>query len=399
LPTYEISPNIFYVGVDDRKTQFFEGIWYIPDGISYNAYLIKDQKTALIEGGTRIDFARSFFNNISSVTDPSNIDYVIINHMEPDHTGTVPLLYKFAPDAKFVTTNLGKTMLANFYGITEADRIIVVKENDEINLGKMKLRFHMIPGVHWPETMVTYEETQKILFSGDAFGSYGALNGLLFDDEANLDFYLAETRRYFANIVGLFTRPVQNALKKLGNLEIKMIAPSHGLIWRNNPRKIIEIYDKLSRYENENKALLLYGTMYGFTEELANYIARKLISNGVKVIVRNATFVHPSYVLGDGWDSKVIVFGLPTYDGGAFPPVYYNAYLFAKKQLKNKYFGIFGSSGWSGKGYLKILNLIKPLGWNQIDPIVEFRGQITKEDLVKADTLVENIVKIIKESS
>ncbi|MHA1675905.1 MAG: FprA family A-type flavoprotein, partial [Candidatus Njordarchaeales archaeon] len=350
MPTYEISPNIFYVGVDDRKTQFFEGIWYIPDGISYNAYLIKDQKTALIEGGTRIDFARSFFNNISSVTDPSNIDYVIINHMEPDHTGTVPLLHKFAPNAKFVTTNLGKTMLANFYGITEADRIIVVKENDEINLGKMKLRFHMIPGVHWPETMVTYEETQKILFSGDAFGSYGALNGLLFDDEANLDFYLAETRRYFANIVGLFTRPVQNALKKLGNLEIKMIAPSHGLIWRNNPRKIIEIYDKLSRYENENKVLLLYGTMYGFTEELANYIARKLISNGVEVIVRNATFVHPSYVLGDGWDSKVIIFGLPTYDGGAFPPVYYNAYLFAKKQLKNKYFGIFGSSGWSGKG-------------------------------------------------
>ena len=396
MPTCEIVKNVYYVGVDDRKTRFFEGIWPIPNGISYNAYLIVDQKVALIEGGVKIDYARPFLNNISSVVDISRIDYIVVNHMEPDHTGTLPILYELAPDSKIVTTALGKKMLADFYGIDDPNRIIVVKDNDKINLGGKEIQFFTIPGVHWPETMATYEISQKILFSGDAFGTFGALGGKLFDDEIDLEFYLREGRRYFANIVGMYTGPVQNALRKLGSLEIKIIAPSHGPIWRSNPEMIINLYDKLSKYKSDDKVLIVYGTMYGFTEELANYIARKLISEGIKVMVHNAVNVHPSFTLSEAWDSKVILFGLPTYDGGAFPPVYYTAYLISAKKLKNKIFGIFGSSGWSGRGYAKIVELLKSIGWKLVEPIVEIRGRCKKEDLEKADELIKNVVDLIK---
>jgi len=394
----EIKKNVYYVGVDDRKTLFFENIWYIPYGISYNVYLLVDEKIALIEGGTKIEYTRELLDNISSVIDVEKIDYIIVNHMEPDHTGNLPILYKLAPNAKIVVSALGKMMLANFYEIKDSNRIIVVRDGDKISLGKMKLQFFMIPGVHWPETMVTYEVTNKILFSGDAFGSYGALNGKIFDDEIDVNFYLNEAKRYFANIVGMHASSVQNALKKLRNLEISMIAPSHGPIWRKNPMKIVELYDKLSKYESENKVLIVYGSMYGFTEEITNYIARKLAEVNVKVTVYNATFTHPGFVLGEAWDSKVILFGLPTYDNGPFPPVFYNAYFFARKRLLNKYFGIFGSSGWSGKGYTKLIDLLKPLKWKLIEPIVEIRGKAKREDFDKAVELVKNVISIIKGS-
>ena len=391
----KIAPKVYYLGIDDKKTQYFEGIWPILYGISYNAYLIKDNKIALIEGGVKVDFSRAFLNNISHIIDPAHIDYIIVNHMEPDHTGTLPMLYKIASNAKIIITSFGKKLLSDFYGIGDENRIITVKDGDKINLGEIELLFFTIPGVHWPDTMVTYDTFNKILFSGDAFGTFGALNGKIFDDEINVNFYLSEARRYFANIVGMYTQSVQNALKKLKSLEIKIIAPSHGPIWRANPGIIIQLYDKLSRYEAENKVLIIHGSMYGFTDELANYIARKLVSKGVKVSMHSAVNQHPSFAIGEAWDSKVILFGSPTYDGSVFPPVFYTAYLLWTKRLKNKHYGIFGSFGWSGKGYVKLIDLFKPLNWELIEPIIEIRGRLRKENFKQIDELINSIISLM----
>lgn len=287
-------------------------------------------------------------------------------------------------------------MLSNFYGISDEDRVIIVNDNDTVSLGKRELQFLSTPSLHWPETMMTYEKTSRILFSGDAFGTYGALNGSIFDDEVDLQFFLDEAKRYFANIIGMYTKPVLSAFSKLASLEIDMIAPSHGPIWRTKKNAIIELYKKLSNYESEDKVLIVYGTMYGFTEELALCIARKLVEKGLRVRLYNAGVVHPSFILGEAWDSKIILFGAPTYDGAPFPPIYYCAYLMHAKKLRNKYFGIFGSSGWSGRGYIKLLDLLKGLEWKLVEPIVEFRGKCKKEDCKKVDELVNNLLTVLK---
>jgi len=386
----EILPNIYYVGVNDRLTRFFEGIWFIPNGISYNAYLIIDEKVTLVEGGAKAGFERELYNNISMVTSPEKIDYIVVNHSEPDHSGTLPFLLRIASNAKIVSSTMAKNILMNLYNIP-ADRFVTVKDGDIIELGEHKLRFFNTPGVHWPDTIMTYEERNKILFSGDAFGSYGTLDGGLFDDEVDIKFYLEEAKRYYSNIVGAYAYAVLNALKKLSGLEIRIIAPSHGPIWRREPSKIVSLYEKLSKYEAEDKVLIIYGSMYGFTRELAEYIAKKLVKEGVRVELHNAVNEHPSYALSKAWDSKIIIFGVPTYENIAFPPIYYIAYLLTIKKLKNRYYAIFGSSGWAGGGYKQIQKMLDQLGWEMVEPVIEIRGAVKKRDLEKVNELVENI--------
>ncbi len=387
----KIAENIFYVGIDDKQTRFFEGIWPIPNGISYNSYLIIDDKIALIEGGVRATFSREFLDDLSSIVDIEKIDYIIVNHMEPDHTGTLPILYRLAPNSKIIVSNMGKRLLKSFYDIEDEERVVVVKDGDKISLGQKELVFYTIPGVHWPDSMVTYEPSEKILFSSDAFGTYGSLNGRIFDDEIDIDFFLTEGKRYFTNIVGKFCAPTQVALKKLSGLKIKIVAPAHGPVWRKNPKKIIELYDKLSKYESKEKVLIMYGSMYGFNKQAAEYLAKKLVGKGVDVKLMDVTNWHPSYILAEAWDSKIVVIGVPTYDGGAFPLIYTAATYLQKKLLKNKYYAIFGTFGWSGKGYKEIREILDRIEWKLVEPIVEINGKLRKENKELLDRLAEEI--------
>ena len=385
----KIASDVYYLGVDDRKNQLFENLWIIPDGISYNAYLIKDEKVALIEGGVKVEFERNFLRNLEMITDPSDLDYIVINHMEPDHTGTLPTLYRISKKAKIITTPIGRKMLYDFYGIKDESRIIIVKDKDTLSLGKKELEFYSTPGVHWPETMMTYEKTNKILFSGDAFGTYGALDGKLFDDEHDINTVLKEAKRYFVNIIGKYTAPTLNAIKKIKGLDIKIIAPAHGPIWRSNPRTIIEYYRDLAEVKvKENKATIVYGTMYGYIEDLIRTVSRRLENAGFEVHVHNVNKSHISQILADIWDSNLVVFGTPTYDAGPFPPVYYVAYLIARKNIQNKHFGIVGTSGWSGKGYKQLIDLLLGHNWKLIEPIVEIRGRMSDKEINKVQNFV-----------
>jgi len=396
LGVIEIVDGIYHVGVDDKKTKFFESIWPIPEGISYNAYLIVDDKVALIEGGVKQDFSREFLKKLESIIDLDELDYIIVNHMEPDHTGTLPLLYKMAKRAKIIISKMGKRMLKSFYGIEDEERIITVSDFDELSLGKRKLKFIMTPGVHWPETMMTYEERSKILFSSDAFGTYGSLDGSLFDSEVDLEVFLERAKRYFVNIVGMYAIQAKNALKKLSKFEIRIIAPSHGPIWKEHIKLILDLYTKLTSKEEEAKVLIVYGSMYGFTEEAVEVMARLLKENGIKTIIYNATYVHPSYSLSEAWDSKIIIFAFPTYDAGPFIPVYTTAYYIIRKNIMNKKFAILGSYGWSGKGYMELVRMLEAKKWKLIEPIIECNGKVKKDDLEKIKELVEKIIKEVK---
>lgn len=320
--------------------------------------------------------------------------------MEPDHTGTLPILYELAPNAKIITTAMGKKMIDDFYGIKDEDRIVVVKDKDSINLGNTELEFYQTPWVHWPETMMTYEKKYKILFSGDVFGTFGALNGKLFDDEVDLNIFLNEAKRYFINIIGKYTTPAKNAIKKVSNLDIKIIAPSHGPIWRSNLSKIIDIYKELAEGEAKwNKGTLIYATMYGFNEELVQAITRGLSKRGIEIKVYNVINTHVSYILTDVWDSKFVIIGTPTYDGGVFPQIQYVVHLIEKKQIKNKYYGLFGTSGWSGMGYKQLQGVLEKLGWELVEPIIETRGRMRGREIELIKEFAENISKAINHDS
>ena len=393
----EIAENIYYVGVDDRKNHLFENLWPVPNGISYNAYLIKDEKIALIEGGVKIDFERQFFENLRKIIDISKIDYIVVNHMEPDHTGTLQTLFKLAPNSKIVITSMGKKMLKDFYNIDDTERIIVVTDGYKISLGKTELEFYATPSVHWPETMMTYEKTNKILFSGDVFGSFGALNGKIFDYETDVDSLLSEAKRYYVNIVGKYTKPTLNAINKVSGLEIDIIAPAHGPVWTKYREKILSYYEDLANLKTEkNKVSIVYGTMYGFLEDLVFQLARTLTRAGANVHIFNIVNTHPSYVISEIWDSEVVLFGAPTYDAGPFPPLFYTVHLLERKSIRNKKFGLFGSSGWSGMGYKLVKDTLEKLNWSLIGPIIEIKGRMKDEDKTKVQELVNKISEAIK---
>lgn len=282
MPAVEIKPDIYWIGVNDRTTDLFEGLWPISrHGVSYNSYLIKDKKNAIIDLSKAIK-SDIFFDHIAEVIDISQIDYVIINHMEPDHTGVLRTLRKLAPDLTILCTEKAKTMLKDFYAITT--NIEVIRDGQCLSLGSKELKFFETPFVHWPETMVTFETSQNILFSCDAFGGYGALRGTIFDDQCNdLDFYIKESLRYYVNIVAKFSRPTLNAIEKLKRVPVEIIAPAHGLIWRKQPGLIVELYKKWAGYatgEAEKGVTLIYGSMYGNTEMMMNSVALGLSHGG-----------------------------------------------------------------------------------------------------------------------
>ena len=279
----EITDKIYYVGVNDRNKELFEGLWPLPNGVSYNSYLIDDEKVCLIDT-VEVDFFMPYLKNIREILGDRQIDYLVINHMEPDHSGAIELIRKYYPGVKIVANKKTFGMIDGFYGITTDE--VEVKNGSKLSLGHHELTFVLTPMVHWPETMVTLDTTTNTLFSGDAFGCFGALNGGIIDSEINCDTFWLEMVRYYSNIVGKYGTPVQNALKKLEGVQLDYICSTHGPVWHEHISKVIGIYDRLSRYETEEGIVICYGTMYGNTERMAEVIARAASQAGIKNIVK-----------------------------------------------------------------------------------------------------------------
>ncbi|MGQ9623399.1 MAG: FprA family A-type flavoprotein [Candidatus Caldatribacteriaceae bacterium] len=388
MPPVEIHPGIFWIGVNDHTTDLFEGLWPITkEGVSYNSYLVVDEKKAIV------DLAKSlktddFITQIEEKVPLSGLDYIVLNHMEPDHTGALKVLKKLAPRAVILCSPQAKEMVAAFYGITEG--VQVVRDGEEISLGKKTLRFFLIPMVHWPETMVTYEAESRVLFSCDAFGGYGVLQGVIFDDECTqFDFYLRESLRYYANIVARYSAMVLKAIEKLSSLSVSVVAPSHGLIWRKEPGRIMELYEKWARYAQsggEVGVTLLYGSMYGNTEVMVDALAQGIAESGVKVEMFDVRRIHPSYVLASLWEKRGVAVGAPTYEAGLFPLVAEVLDLALRKDMKHKKAMYLGSFGWSGGAKREIEKLFGALEWDVISTF-EFRGGGTRDDLQRVKTL------------
>ncbi|HDN80552.1 MAG TPA: FprA family A-type flavoprotein [Chloroflexi bacterium] len=399
MPAIEIKPNVYWIGVNDRTTDLFEGLWPIEqEGISYNVYLINDEKKALIDlvRGMKTD---EFLDQLAQVADLTEIDYVIINHMEPDHTGALCTLRKIAPNFTILGTPKTKDMLQSFYGITE--NVQAVNNGDSPCFGATSLQFVHTPFLHWPETMMTYDVTHRILFSCDAFGGYGALRGGVFDDEyPDLEFYKREALRYFVNIIAKFTSPVLKAIKKLADVPVDIIAPSHGLIWRKNPGEIINLYRKWAEYATgsaEVGVTLIYGSMYGNTEAMMNAVAHGITREGVPVEIFDAARTHISYILPSLWVNRGVMIGSPTYEGLLFPPVAQVIEMAAIKRIQRRKAAMFGSYGWSGGALRHLKKLIEPIKWELVDSL-EFIGHPSEEDLRKGEEFGARFAAAVKEA-
>lgn len=397
MPAIQIKPDVYWIGVNDRITDLFEGLWPISnEGVSYNSYLIQDEKIAII------DLIKSFkgdeyFAQIDELTDISKIDYIVVNHMEPDHSGLLRTLRRIAPNVTLVGSEKTGKMLEDFFSISE--NVHVVKDGDTLSLGHHTLQFFMTPFLHWPETMMTYEPSSRILFPCDAFGGYGAIRGAIFDDECKSpDFYQKEALRYYVNIVANYSTRVLSAIEKLSDIPVDVIAPSHGLIWRKNTPHIVNLYKKWAEYasgKSESGITLVYGSMYGNTEVVMNAVAQGISRVGIPVEIFDAARTHVSYILPSLWTKRGVIIGAPTYEVSLFPPMADVLSMAVRKRIKNKIAGYFGSFGWSGGALREMKRIIEPLKWNLVDTF-EFVGSPTKADVKKAEEFGVQFAELVK---
>ncbi|MBQ6658874.1 MAG: FprA family A-type flavoprotein, partial [Prevotella sp.] len=354
----KITDKIYYVGVNDRNKTLFEGLWPLPNGVSYNSYLLVDEKVCLIDT-VEVDFFTQYLENIHEVIGDRPVDYLVINHMEPDHSGSIALVKKYYPEIQIIGNKKTFGMMQGFYGVQGNE--IEVKNGDTLSLGSIELQFVLTPMVHWPETMVTLcnnpatAEEGAVLFSGDAFGCFGALNGGVIDEQINCDTFWLEMVRYYSNIVGKYGTPVQQALKKLAGVKLAYICTTHGPVWHQYIERVIGEYDRMSKYETEEGIVICYGTMYGNTERMAEQIARAASEAGIKnIIVYNVSKTHHSYILRDVFRYKALIVGAPTYNTALYHEMEVLLSELAGKDIKNHYIGWFGSHGWASKAVGKI---------------------------------------------
>lgn len=354
----KISDRLFYVGVNDDDKVLFEGLWPLPVGVSYNSYIVKDEKVALIDT-VESGFEEEYLANIDEALEGREIDYLVVNHMEPDHSSLISLMLERYPDLNIVANSKTVPMLSGYYAVPQ-ERVTVMGEGESLNLGSCSLRFHMIPMVHWPETMVTWLEEEGTLFSGDAFGTFGSIDDDVVDSEGTFDEFRDEMMRYYSNIVGKYGNPVQSALKKLSGLEIKRICSTHGPVWESHVAEVVALYDKMSRYETERGVCIVYGSMYGNTAAAADALAMELEALGVPYSVHdlagnNAGELGVSGALRDVFKYDTIVVGSPTYNNGIFPPVETFMKALQSRLIKGRRFYAFGSYTWAGAS-VRLLN-------------------------------------------
>jgi anaerobic nitric oxide reductase flavorubredoxin len=396
MPVLEIKPDIFWVGLNDRTTDLFEGLWPITqEGVSYNSYFIRDEKNALIDLAKSIK-ADEFLSQIEEIADVSKIDYIIVNHMEPDHTGLLRIFRQIAPRAVILGSAKSKEMLKGFFSIEHQVR--AVGDGETLSLGHKTLKFFSTPFLHWPETIMTYETSHRILFSCDAFGGYGALKGAIFDDECtDHDFYEREALRYYANIVANYSARVLNAVAALADVPVDIVAPSHGLIWRREPQRIVNLYKKWAEFASgkaDPGVTLVYGSMYGHTERMMNAVAQGISRTGAPLEIFDAARTHASYILPSLWSKSGVVVGAPTYEVKLFPPVAQVLSLAVHKRIVNRKAAYFGSYGWSGGGLKDAHRIVDPAKWEWLDSL-EFVGSPTPEDLKKGEEFGRRFADVV----
>jgi flavorubredoxin len=384
-----LEDTIYFLGVNDRRSSLFENFWPLPHGVSYNSYLIVDDKVCLIDTVDR-KFTDEFFDKINDIIGSRPIDFLVINHVEPDHSGSLKAICDKYPSITLIGNKKTFPIVENFYGITSP--IKTIEDGESLDLGKHKLNFYTIPMVHWPESMVTYESTTKTLFSNDAFGSFGTLDGGIFDDEINLSFYEEEAMRYFTNIVGKYCPHTQRALAKLEELEIAQIAPSHGLIWRSHIHWIMEKYQKWSSYTTDKGVVIIFGSMYGNTEKMADAIARQLALKGIKNIrLYDASKTHVSYIISDIFKYKGVIIGSCAYNNEMFPAVEAVVREIEHKGIKEHFLGIFGSYSWNGGGVKNLEKFAEAIKWDVVNPPVEVKGSLSASSFDEAVMLANSM--------
>jgi flavorubredoxin len=393
--TRKITSDLTWLGASDNRLALFENVYPVPDGISYNSYLLSDEKTVLFD---TVDSSvrRQFFDNLQYALGGRTLDYVIVHHMEPDHCAELADLLRIYPQVKIVCNMQIKKMIAQFFELNIFDeQFILIKEGDSLNTGKHTLNFVAAPMVHWPEVMMTYDSTDKILFSADAFGTFGALNGNIFADE--VDFakdYIDEARRYYTNIVGKYGPQVQSVLKKAAALDIKIICPLHGFIWRDNLNYFVEKYSKWSAYEPEDKSVLIaYGSIYGNTYDAVMVLATKLAEQGIKNIkMYDVSKTHASYIISEAFRTSVIVLAAPTYNGGIFVNMENLLHDMVAHNLQNRKFAIIDNGTWAAMAGKQMKDLLAPLkNCTFIEPLISLKSALKNEQITEIETLAAAI--------
>ncbi len=397
--TRKVTDHITWVGADEHRLALFENLFPIPRGVSYNSYLIRDEKNALLD---TVDSAvtRQFIENIQDALDGQSLDYLVINHMEPDHCANIEELMVRFPEMKIVCNKKTLDMIHQFYEMNLEEHTILVKEGDKLELGSHTLAFYFAPMVHWPEVMVSFEETEKVLFSADAFGSFGALNGALFNDEMDFDKdWLDDARRYYSNIVGKYGPQVQSALKKLSALPIEMICPLHGPVWRTDLAYFLNKYDLWSRYEPEEKAaVILYGSMYGNTENAAGILARRLREKGVKkVAMYDVSSTHISTLISEIFRASHLVLAAPTYNNGIYPAMSNLLHDMKALCVQNRTVGLMENGTWAptcGKQVKAALEELKNM--RILEPMVSIKSSLKEASLAQIDSLAEAMAEELR---
>lgn len=393
----QITEDLYWIGANDRRISLFEGVYDVPSGVSYNSYLLMDEKTVLLDTVDKT-VSHQFFENIEYALNGKNLDYLVINHMEPDHCAEIANVITKYPDIKIVCNAKTQTMISQFFDFEiKEGNYIIVKEGDTLQTGKHTLSFVMAPMVHWPEVMVTYDIKDKILFSADAFGSFGAIDGNIFADEVDFEIrYMDEARRYYTNIVGKYGPQVQMLLKKASELEINMICPLHGYIWRKDLDKFINKYQKWSTYEPEIKSVLIpYTSVYGNTQNAAEILAGELAKLGVKDIkMYDASVTHPSYIVSDAFKYSHIVFATTTYNMGIFVNMEILLNDLTAHNLQNRKVAIIENGSWAATAASQVTEIISK--WKNTEIIgnkVSLKSSTKQAQREELEQLAKEIVK------
>ena len=393
--TRKLTEQVTWVGGSDRRLALFENLFPVPHGVSYNSYVIMDEKTAVLDTADAA-ISRQFLENVLHTLGGRPLDYLVVNHMEPDHCANIEALALRFPGMKIVGNAKTFTFMKQFYDLPLEERMITVKEGDTLSLGSHTLHFYMAPMVHWPEVMVTYESSEKLLFSADAFGTFGAVNGNLFSDEVNFDRdWLDDARRYYANIVGKYGLQVQAALKKLSALDIAMICPLHGPVWRENLDYLLGKYDKWSRYEPEEKAVaIFYASMYGDTENAADILAAGLAEGGVRnIAMYDVSSTHISYLISEVFRCSHLVLAAPTYNNGIYPAMANLLHDMKALMLQNRTVGLVENGSWapvSGKLIRAELEGLK--GFQVLEPVASLKSALKGDSMEQLGQLKDSIL-------
>ena len=394
--TRKVKDDLIYVGGSDRRLSRFENLFPIPKGVSYNSYVLLDEKTVLFDTADE-SISRQYIENVVHALNGRPLDYMVVQHMEPDHCAMIDDMLRRYPEAKMVCSAKAVGMFAQFYGTDVAARALVVKEGDKLSTGEHTLHFVMAPMVHWPEVMVTYDEKDKILFSADAFGTFGALAGNIFNDEITFDTtWMNDARRYYTNIVGKYGVQVQVLLKKAASLDIEMICPLHGPIWRKDLGLLLEKYQKWSTYEPEDKTVMIaYATMYGNTENAANVLAGMLADKGVKnIAMYDVSETDVSELVAESFRCSHLVLAAPTYNSGIQPKM--GAYLSDIKalNLQNRTVAVIDNGTWAATAGKQMIGMLEGMkNMTILENPISIKSALAENQLGALEALADELAK------